>query len=119
MRDCTVMLDNEVIIDQGRVYEGVNETVTREAFQEIQAGRRCGICKEPQLDKAWPKQCSLCQRDFRRCYDQFMRRFQGEEWVGSRIDERAEIDRLDAELEEDNWNEHPTTGIVIPRGAKL
>lgn len=108
---------NELIVDRGRVYGGVNKTYTREAVDEFHAGRRCGNCDEPQTREAWPKKCSLCGVDFKKAYDQWCKRFQGDEWVGSRIDWREEMDRLDGELERDNWAEHPTSGIIIPKGV--
>lgn len=112
---------DERIIDRGRVYQGVNYTFTREAFDEFHAGRRCGLCHEPQIREAWPKRCAneYCNVDFKKAYDLWCKQFQGEEWVGSRIDWRAEMDRLDGELEQDNWKEHPTSGIIIPEGARL
>ena len=109
---------NELIVEVGRVYRGVNKTLTREAVEETRAGYRCGICQEPQRDGAWPKTCSLCGRDFQKAYDAFEKGFQGEEWVGTTINWRKEIDRLDDELEQDNWAERPTSGIVIPRSIR-
>lgn len=109
---------NELIVERGRVYRGVNKTLTREAVAETHAGRRCGICQEPQIDRAWPKVCSLCKRDFKAAYEAFKKQFKGEEWVGSRINWSEELDRLDDELERDNFAEDPKTGIIIPRSVK-
>ena len=102
-----------------RPTRGVNYTFTREAAEEIRQGRRCGECHEPQLKEAWPKRCSLCHADFKFAYDRWEKRFQGEEWVGTTINWRDEMDRLDDELERDNWAEHPTVGIVLPPGVRL
>ena len=108
---------DELVVEQGRVYSGVNFTLTAEAVDEIHHGYRCGLCHEAQIGGAWPKTCSLCKRPFRKAYEVFCRQFKGEEWVGTTINFAKELDRLDAELEEDNWAEHPTMGIVIPSGA--
>lgn len=111
---------DEIVVEQGRVYQGVNFTLTREAVDEIHAGVRCGLCHEairPSVDKAWPENCWLCKRPFRKAYEVFNKQFQGEEWVGTTIDFRKELDRLDDELERDNWEATPTTGIVVPKGA--
>lgn len=112
---------NEIVVENGRVTQGVNFTLTREAVAQIHAGVRCGLCHEairPSVDKAWPETCWLCKRPFDKAYEVFKKQFQGEEWVGTTIDFRKEIDRMDAELEHDNWKEHPTSGIVIPRSVK-
>lgn len=109
---------NEVVVMKGRVYAGVNKTLTAEAIQEIKDGVRCIICEEPQLKGAWPKACALCGFPIKK--DQmklFEKTFKGEEWVGTTINFDKELDRLDAELEEDNWREHPTSGIVLPRSV--
>ena len=105
---------DELIVENGRAYRGVNKTYTREAIEEIRQGYRCGICDEAQTGGAWPKSCSLCGRDFRGAYEAFWKQFRGEEWVGTTINWSEELRRLDDELERDNWAEHPTTGIVIP-----
>lgn len=110
---------NERWIDGRRKTQGVNFTFTREAVEEIRQGRRCGECHEPQVLQDWPKRCSVCHADFKFAYDRWERRFQGEEWVGPTVNMRDEIERLDAELEQDNWEANPTTGIVLPRGVKL
>lgn len=113
---------NEIVIDGTRVSQGVNFTFTREAVDEIHAGVRCGHCHEairPAVDHAWPKTCWLCGWDFAKAHELFNRQFQGEEWVGTTIDFRKEIDRLDDELERDNFAERPTRGIVIPKGVVL
>lgn len=110
---------NERVVHGRRTMQGVNVTLTADAVAEIRDGRRCGECYEPQLVKAWPDACSLCRADFKLAYDRFERRFQGEEWVGTTINFRDEMDRLDDELERDNWAEHPTTGIVLPPGVRL
>ena len=110
---------NELVIMRGRTYRGVNKTLTREAWEEVRVGRRCLMCEEPQVKEAFPKFCSLCKYPMKT--DQmkdFEKLFIGEEWVGTTIDFRKELERLDDELERDNWAEHPTTGIVIPRGVK-
>ncbi len=107
---------NELVIIKGRVYGGVNKTLTREAIEQIKDGVRCILCEEPQLKGPWPKACSLC--GFPIAKEQlalFEKTFKGEEWVGSTINFSEELDRLDAELEEDNWREQPTRGILLPR----
>jgi hypothetical protein len=106
---------NEIWIVHGKPRQGVNITFTAEAWEEFHQGRRCGECHEPQVKKPWPKTCGICHNDFRLMYDRLMRRYQGEEWVGTTINWRSEMDRLDDELERDNWAEHPTLGIVVPR----
>jgi ribosomal protein L37E len=110
----------EIIVLNDRVTRGVNKTLTREAWEEVRIGRRCIRCEEPQLKEEFPKQCSLCgfpMKEHQMRY--FERLFQGEEWVGSTIDWRAELDRMDDELERDNFADHPTSGIVIPRGVQV
>lgn len=112
---------NEIVVEQGRVYQGVNFTLTKEAVDEIHAGVRCGLCHEairPSVDKAWPENCWLCHRPFKKAYEVFNKQFQGEEWVGTTINFKDELDRLDAEHEEDKWVQSPTTGIIIPRSVK-
>lgn len=111
----------ELIVHDGRVTQGVNKTYTREAFEEIRVGRRCIMCDEPQLKEEMPAECSLCKFPMREQQHRYLGALdQGDEWVGTTINFREEIDRLDAELEEDNWVADPmrSTGIVIPRGVK-
>ena len=50
---------DELIVENGRVYRGVNKTLTREAIDQVKAGYRCLRCEEPQLSP-WPAKCSLC-----------------------------------------------------------
>lgn len=109
---------HELIVLNDRVTQGVNKTLTREAWEEVRVGRRCVMCEEPQIREAFPKQCSLCgfpMKDEQMKY--FERLFIGEEHVGTTIDFRAELDRMDAELEQENWEANPTTGIIVPRGG--
>jgi len=111
---------NELVVLESRVMGGVNKTLTREAWEEVRVGRRCVMCEEPQVKEAFPKQCSLCGfpiRDEQMKY--FERLFKGEEWVGSTIRWSEEMDRLDDELERDNFAERPTRGIVLPRGVRV
>lgn len=111
---------NEIVVEAGRTYRGVNFTLTREAMDEVHQGVRCGLCHEairPGVDSAWPESCWLCRRPFRKAYEVFKKQFQGEEWVGTTIDFGKELDRLDDELERDNWAERPTSGIIVPRSA--
>lgn len=110
---------NELVIIKGRVYRGVNKTLTAAAIEQIKDGVRCIMCEEPQLKGPWPKTCALC--GFPIAKEQarlFEKTFKGEEWVGTTIDFGKELDRLDAELEEDNWKERPTRGVVLPRAIK-
>lgn len=112
---------NEIVVEAGRVYGGVNFTLTKEAVDEIHQGVRCGLCHEairPAVDKAWPENCWLCRRPFRPGYEAFVKQFQGEEWVGTTIDFGKELDRLDDELDRDKWAESGSSGIVIPRSVK-
>lgn len=112
----------ELIVQNGRVTQGVNKTYTREAFEEIRVGRRCIMCDEPQLHGEMPKECSLCKFPMAEQQHRYLGAMdQGEEHVGTTIDFRAEIDRMDAELEQENWTADPmrSTGIVIPAGVKL
>lgn len=103
----------------GRFAQGVNKTYTREAFEEIRVGRRCIMCDEPQLKEAMPETCALCGFQMRKQQHRYLAALdQGEEWVGTTIDFRKEIDRMDAELEQENWEENPTTGIIVPRKVK-
>ena len=109
----------ELVVHEGTVYRGVNKTYTAEAVAEFHAGRRCGYCDEPFIHQAWPKECPVCRRDVKKAYDQWTRRFVGEEWVGSTINWRQEMDRLDDELERDNFAaEHTIGGVVIPKGVR-
>ena len=111
---------DELIVLDDRVTLGVNKTLTREAWEQVRVGRRCVMCEEPQLKEAFPRQCSLCgfpMRDEQMKY--FERLFVGEEHVGTTIDFDKELDRLDDELERDNFAERPTRGIVLPRGMRL
>ena len=110
---------NELVVHNGRVTRGVNKTLTAEAIDQIKSGYRCLMCEEPQVKGAWPEKCSLCGFPIKaEQMDLFKKWFKGEEWVGSRINWREEIDRLDDELERDNWAESPTSGIIIPRSVK-
>lgn len=110
---------HELIVLNDRVTQGVNKTLTREAFEEVRVGRRCIMCEEPQLKGAFPKECSLCGFPMREEQIRYLEKLdQGEEWVGTSINFRDEIDRMDAELEQENWQEHPTLGIVIPKGVE-
>jgi ribosomal protein L37E len=107
---------DELIVQDGRVTRGVNKTLTPEAWEEVRVGRRCVMCEEPQLKEAFPKQCSLCGFPMKKEQMRYFEKlFAGEEWVGTSIDFRAELDRMDDELERDNWAEHPTLGIVVPK----
>ena len=110
---------HERVIHGRRTTQGVNFTFTREAVEEIRQGRRCGECHEPQLLGDWPKRCAVCQADFKFAYDRWEKRFQGEEWVGTTINWRDEMDRLDDELERDNWAADAKTSILLPPGVKL
>ena len=110
---------DELIVENGRVYRGVNKTLTAEAVEQIRLGLRCLRCEEPQIHGAWPKECSLCRFPIKAEQMRlFERWFKGEQWVGSTINWSHELDRLDDELERDNWAEHPTLGIVVPKGVK-
>ncbi len=110
---------NELVIENGKVYRGVNKTLTAEAIEQIKTGYRCIRCEEPQMKGAWPERCSLCGFPIKdKQMELFHKWFKGEEWVGSRINYREEIDRLDDELERDNWEESPTSGIIIPRSVR-
>ncbi len=110
---------HEIVVQESRVTQGVNKTLTREAWEEVRIGRRCVMCEEPQLREAFPKQCSLCGFPMRaEQMKYFEKLFVGEEWVGTTINFSEELDRLDDELERDNWAEHPTLGIVVPRGVR-
>ena len=107
---------DELHVINGRVYRGVNKTLTREAWEEVRLGRRCLMCEEPQLQMPFPKKCSLCGFPMRKQQTETLQKlFKGEEWVGTTINWSEELDRLDDELERDNWAEHPTSGIVIPK----
>ncbi len=111
---------HELIVQNGRVTEGVNKTYTREAFEEIRLGRRCIMCDEPQVKAEMPEKCSLCGFPMAEQQHRYLAAMdQGEEWVGTTINFREEIDRMDAELEQENWEENPTTGIIVPKGVKV
>lgn len=109
---------HELIVHDDRVTVGVNKTLTREAWEEVRVGRRCVMCEEPQIKEAFPTQCSLCRFPMKKEQMRYFEKlFVGEEWVGTTINFRDELDRMDAELERDNWEERPTSGIVIPRSV--
>ncbi len=110
---------NELIIENGNVYQGVNKTLTAEAVEQVRTGFRCIRCEEPQINGAWPDKCGLCGFPIKaEQMKLFEKAFKGEEWVGSTINWRSEMDRLDDELERDNWAESPTSGIIIPRSVR-
>ena len=110
---------DEIMILDDRVTQGVNKTLTPEAWEQVRVGRRCVMCEEPQVKEAFPVQCSLCgfpMRDEQMKY--FERLFAGEEWVGTTINFTEELDRLDDELERDNFAANPSKGIVLQRGVR-
>lgn len=109
----------ELIVQNGRVYSGVNKTLTAEAIEQVRTGFRCILCEEPQINGSWPEKCGLCGFPIKeKQAELFKKQFKGEEWVGSTIKWSEELDRLDDELERDNWAESPTSGIIIPRSVK-
>jgi hypothetical protein len=110
---------NEIVIQGERVTGGVNKTLTAEAIEQVRTGFRCLMCEEPQVNGAFPAKCGLCGFPMKeKQADMFKKLFKGEEWVGSTINWTDELDRLDDELERDNWQESPTSGIIIPRSVK-
>lgn len=112
---------DELWIDGNSVFEGIEEGLTQETFDRIRHGYMCIKCKEPH-EQPFPVQCSLCGfpiKDQQRRYLQLLDRGEARLGVdyGPSVQLRDEVDRLDAELEEDEWKEHPTLGIVVPRGV--
>jgi hypothetical protein len=107
---------SEIVVQNGRVTQGVNRTYTREAFEELRVGRRCIMCDEPQIKEAFPKECSLCRFPMKNEQLNYLAKMdQGEEHVGTTINFSEELDRMDDEIERDKWAEHPTSGIIVPR----
>lgn len=112
---------SELFVIDGEARGGIEEGLTEDTVNRIRAGYMCVICKEPH-EKPWPKLCSLCGFAMRLNQERvFKTLFRGEARLGHdygpTVNIEQEIDRLDDELERDNWAEHPTLGIVVPRSA--
>lgn len=120
---------DELVEMGGDLRGGIEEGLSPETFERIREGRLCLICKEPQsvpfpevCEMTWTFQgsqqgCGFPIRDQQLRYLEILDRGEavlGRDY-GSKINLDEELDRLDDELERDNWAEHPTSGIIIPR----
>lgn len=106
-----------LVYEGDRLAGGVEMGITPETFERIRQGRMCPKCFEP-FETPHPKECPLCrlgERDRAKLLDRMHLgdAVRGRDY-GPSTDLDAEVDRLDAELEEDNWRERPSTGIVVP-----
>lgn len=112
---------NSLIFDGKELRGGTEVGFSPDTIQRMREDRMCPACWEP-FEKPGPARCTLCGLGKKERRKLFEGAFAGEviegEDFGSRIDWRGEVDRLDAELERDNWAEHPRLGIVIPKGVR-
>ena len=110
---------DELFEINGQLRGGIEEGLTIETFERVREGYLCIICKEPH-ETPFPTKCSLCSfpmRDQQARYLQTLDRGKavlGRDY-GTSIDFDKELDRLDDEIERDEWADHPTLGIVIPQ----
>lgn len=80
----------------------------------IREGYVCLHCLEP-LEHAFPERCPLCQYECRaRQAKDFERKFQGEEWIGSKVSMAEHQARLDEDTHPRSLF-YPGTQILVPR----
>lgn len=99
---------------------GIELGLSPGTIQRIREGRMCARCLEP-LEVPWQEKC-LCPRPVKKeerlshleFVDTDREAKKGKDW-GSTVDLEKEVDRLDEEVLEWKWREHPTLGIVVPR----
>lgn len=101
----------------GRVYHDAKLVFKRAHVERMRAGYACVVCWE-KFREAYPERCHACGFEVRKRQDEeFARRFEGEEWVGSRIDLNEERARLA------DWSKrqvhNPNATIYIPDWVKL
>lgn len=103
--------------------QGVEMGLTPDDINRIREGYVCIKCKEPQ-PRPFPKTCSLCGLPMAEAQRELFAKLyhgtatEGRDW-GSSIDWTDELDRLDWELEQDNWEAAGNVpGIIVPKGSQ-
>lgn len=102
--------------------QGVEMGLSPDDVNRIRQGYVCIKCKEPQ-PVPFPEACSLCKLPMREAQRELFAKLyqgdakQGRDW-GSSINFTDEIDRLDWELDRDNWVDAGNVpGIIVPKGS--
>lgn len=109
-----------LVYEGGRIAGGVEIGVSTQTTERIRQGRMCPKCLEP-FETPHPAKCPLCnlgEQERRKLLDRMYKgdAVRGRDY-GPSVDLDEEVERLDAELEQDNWRADPTTGIIVPRAT--